>query len=218
MLHAFLPAFTGTAVEFFETAVIAYAMARAGYLREALSALVLGHALVFALAVLLVPVQGVLPVTWLRLAAALMLTAMGLHWTQKSLRRWLANQRPRWAEDPLANVPVPLRLPSVDASHGDAAVVFSGFMFVVMFKSSVIEAVEILIVVFPVAAATSAWGPVLLGVGCGITAVAIAMWLLHGQMRRVPEVLIKLWTGVLLLALGLWWLIELALEHPGTMT
>lgn len=217
MLHAFLPAFTGTAVEFFETAVIAYAIARAGYVREALSALVLGHALVFALAVLLVPIQGVLPVPWLRLAAALMLTAMGLHWTQKSLRRWLAHQRPHWAEDPLASVPIPPRSTSIDTSHGGAAGMFSGFMFVVMLKGSVIEAVEILIVVFPVAAATSAWGPVLLGVVCGITAVALAMWLLHGQMRRVPEVLLKLWTGVLLLALGLWWLIELALEHWGAV-
>jgi uncharacterized membrane protein len=215
MLHAFVPAFTGTAVEFLETAVIAYAIARAGYVREAVSALVLGHVLVFALAVLLVPIQGVFPVTWLRLAAALLLTAMGLHWTQKSLRRWLAHQRPRWAEDPLASVPVPPRPSPTGAGHGAAVVAFSGFMFVVMLKSSVIEAIEILIVVFPVAAATSAWGPVLLGVIGGIVAVGIAVALLHGQMRRVPEVLLKLWTGVLLLALGLWWLIEFALEHRG---
>jgi uncharacterized membrane protein len=201
MLHAFLAAFTGTAVEFFETAVIAYAIARAGYVREALSALILGHLLVFALAVLLVPVHGALPLTWLRLAAALMLTAMGLHWTQKSLRRWLAHQRPRWAEDPLSAVPLPAA----------ASAAFSLVVFVVMLKSAVIEAVEILIVVFPVAAATSAWGPVLLGVACGIVAVAIGALLMHGQLERVPEVLLKLWTGVLLLALGLWWLVELAL-------
>jgi uncharacterized membrane protein len=202
MLHAFLAAFTGTAVEFLETAVIAYAIARAGYVREALSALILGHVLVFALAVLLVPMQGALPVTWLRLAAALMLTAMGLHWTQKSLRRWLAHRRPRWAEDPSSAVPLP----------SAASAVFSLVVFAVMLKSAVIEAVEILVVVFPVAAATSAWGPVLLGVACGIVAVAIGGLLLHGRLERVPEVLLKLWTGVLLLALGLWWLVELALS------
>lgn len=203
MLHAFLAAFTGTAVEFFETAVIAYAIARAGYVREALSAMVVGHVLVFALAVLLVPVQGALPVTWLRLAAALMLTAMGVHWTQKSLRRWLAHQRPRWAEDPLSTVALPAA----------ASAAFSIVVFVMMVKSAAIEAIEILIVVFPVAAATSAWGPVLLGVACGIVAVGLGALLLHGQLRRVPEVLLKLWTGLLLLALGLWWLIELALDH-----
>jgi uncharacterized membrane protein len=211
MLHAFLAAFTGTAVEFLETAVIAYAIARAGYVREALSALVLGHLLVFAMAVMLVPVQGALPVTGLRLAAALMLTAMGIHWTQKSLRRWLAHQRPRWAEDPLSALP----LPPAAGGGGSAgvAVAFSLAVFVVMLKSAVIEAIEILIVVFPVAAATSAWGPVLLGVACGIVAVAVGALLMHGQLKRVPEVLLKLWTGVLLLALGLWWLAELALEH-----
>lgn len=201
-LHAFVPAFTGTAVEFFETAVIAYAIARAGYVREAVSALVIGHVLVFALAVLLVPMQGALPVTWLRLGAALMLIGMGAHWTQKSLRRWLAHQRPRWAEDPLGAV-------QVEPAAGAAAAAFSAAVFVLMLKSSMIEAVEILIVVFPVAAATSAWGPVLLGVAGGILVVALGTWLLHGQLRRVPEVLLKLWTGVLLLALGLWWLIEL---------
>ena len=212
-LHAFAAAFTGTAVEFFETAVIAYALARAGYVREALCALVLGHVLVFALAVLLVPMQGALPVTGLRLAAALMLTAMGLHWTQKSLRRWRANSRPRWAEDPLGAVRI--APPASDAAG--SAVAFSAAVFAVMLKSSAIEAVEILIVVFPVAAATSAWGPVLLGVAGGILAVALGTWLLHGQLRRVPEVLLKLWTGVLLLALGLWWLIELALEQRGSL-
>lgn len=209
VLHAFLPAFAGTAVEFLETAVIAYAIARAGYVREALSALMLGHVLVFAGAVLLVPLQGALPVTWLRLAAALMLTAMGLHWTQKSLRRWRAHQHPQWAQDPLGGLPIP---PASTPAAG-TAMAFSTLVFVLMLKTSAIEAVEILIVVFPVAAATSAWGPVLLGVAGGIVAVALATWLLHGQLRRVPEVLIKLWTGVLLLVLGLWWLIDLALDH-----
>lgn len=207
MAQAFLASFSGTAVEFFETAVIAYAIVRAGYPREAILAVILGHVLVFALAVLLLPLQGLLPVFWLRLAAGLMLTAMGLHWTIKSLRRLRAQQRPRWAEDPLGKVNV------VPAAAG-AAAAFSPFVFLVMMKSSVVEAVEILVVVFPVAAATAGWGQVVLGVAAGIALVSLLAFALHGQLRKVPEVKLKLATGLLLLALGLAWLAELALDGP----
>lgn len=204
MAQPFLASFAGTAVEFFETAVIAYAIVRAGYPREALSAMVAGHVAVFALAVLLLPLHGMLPVFWLRLGAAVLLTAMGLHWTQKSVRRLLAGQRPRWADDPLGKVNV--------VPQSAPAAAFSWWVFLVMAKSSMVEAAEILIVVFPVAAASGAWGEALWGVAAGIVAVAAAMALLHGQLKKVPEVKLKLATGLLLTLLGVWWLAELYID------
>ena len=199
-MQPFLASFAGTAVEFFETAVIAYAIARAGYPREALSALVIGHVAVFAGAVLLLPLQGMLPVFWLRLLAALLLTAMGLHWTLKSLRRLRAHQRPHWVDDPLGEVGV---VPAHAAGRA-----FSPWVFLVMAKSSVVEAGEILLVVFPIAAATGAWPQVLFGVAAGIVAVLLAAWTLHGRLKRIPEVKLKLGAGLLLLALGVLWLAE----------
>jgi len=201
MTQPFLAAFTGTAVEFFETAVIAYAIARAGFPREAIAALVAGHALVFALAVLLVPLQDVFPIFWLRLVAAALLTGMGLQWSVKSLARLRAHQRPGWVEDPLGTVQI------TPASPGEHR--FSPFVFLVMAKSSIVEACEILLVVFPVAAATGAWPQVLLGVAAGIAAVMLVALLLHGQLRKVPEVKLKLAIGLLLTGLGISWFIEL---------
>jgi uncharacterized membrane protein len=201
MIQPFLAAFSGTAVEFFETAVIAYAIVRAGHPREAITAVVVGHVLVFALAVPLVPLRGVLPLFWLRAGAAALLTAMGLHWTLKSWRRMRAQQRPRWAEDPLGKLHI--------TTAALTAQGFSGFVFVVMLKSSIIEAIEILIVVFPIAAATSAWSAVLSGVAAGIVAVLLLAMLLHGQLKKIPEVKLKLLTGLLLTTIGVLWLVEL---------
>lgn len=201
MIQPFIASFTGTAVEFFETAAIAYAIIRAGYPREALSALVVGHALVFALAVFLVPFQAAFPIFWLRLVAALLLTSMGLYWSLKSLKRMRAQQRPRWVEDPLGKVGI---TPAIGA-----ATPFSVFVFFVMGKSSVLEACEILLVVFPIAAATATWSTVIWGVVAGILVVLFSMWILHGQLKKVPEVKLKLGIGLVLCAIGVSWLIEL---------
>lgn len=220
-LQAFIAAFGGTAVEYFETVVIAYAIVRAGYPREALTALVAGHAAVFVLALFAAPLYGVLPVFWLRLAAGLMLTAMGLHWTQKSLRRLWAGRRPRWAEDPLGKLRVtPLQGASpADAggavAHAGTVAAFSVFVFLVMLKSSVVEAGEILLVVIPVAAAHGAWAPVVWGVAAGMVAVSLLALALHGQLKKVSEVKLKLAIGLLLTALGAAWLIEMALARGG---
>jgi len=211
-LSSFLAAFSGTAVEFFETVAIAYAIIRAGYPREAIAALVLGHVAVFVLGLFLAPLHGLLPLFWMRLAAGLLLTAMGLHWTQKSLRRLWAGRRPRWAEDPLGK----LQVTPVDAGTMQAGTAaFSIFVFFVMLKSSVVEASEILLVVFPIAAAHAAWAPVIWGLAAGIAAVTLVALLLHGQLRKVSEVKLKLVIGLLLTVLGTMWLVEMYTGRGG---
>jgi len=82
-----------------------------------------------------------------------------------------------------------------------------------MGKSSVVEAAEILLVVFPVPAASNAWAEVLLGVAAGITAVLIVGAALHGQLKKVPEVKLKLVVGLVLTVLGLSWLLELYRDY-----
>jgi len=205
MTEPFVASFVGTAVEFFETAVIAYAIVRAGYPREALSALVVGHLTVFAAAMFLFPLHHAFPIFWLRLIAAVLLTSMGLHWSVKSAKRLHAHRRPGWAEAPLEEIGV--------VPRASSAVAFSLFVFLVMGKSSVVEAAEILLVVFPVAAASNAWAEVLLGVAAGITAVLIVGAALHGQLKKVPEVKLKLVVGLVLTVLGLSWLLELYRDY-----
>ncbi len=200
MLRPFLTAFSGTAVEFFETVAIAYAILRAGYPREAISATAVGHVLVFIGAIFLWPLHQLIPVFWFRLVAASMLTLMGLYWTEKSLRRSSLGTRPRWVTDPLGKVGIePI----------GSATAFSALVFFVMLKSSVVEAFEILLVVFPIGAATGEWLGIVAGAGLAILLVTFGAILLHGQLKRVPEVRLKLVTGLLLFAIGVSWLLEL---------
>src|SRR5262245_25876840 len=116
MIRTFLTSFTGTAVEFFETVVIAYAILRAGFPREAISATVIGHILVFAAAVFLWPLQHLIPIFWFRLVAAALLTVTGLYWTAKSTKRLLQQRRPRWVDDPLGKVGLSETMPSATFS------------------------------------------------------------------------------------------------------
>lgn len=200
MFRPFLTAFAGTAVEFFETMAIAYAILRAGYPREAISATAIGHLLMFIAAIFLWPLHEFVPVFWFRLVAASLLTLTGAYWTRKSIRRNSQGQRPRWVTDPLGKVGI---------EPGGAATGFSAVVFLVMLKSSVVEAFEILLVVFPVGAATGAWLGIVAGAGLAILLVALGTVLLHGQLKRIPEVRLKLATGILLLAIGVSWLFEL---------
>lgn len=200
MQQPFLAAFLGTAVEYFETVAIAYAIIRAGYPREAISATAVGHVLVFIAAIFIWPVHELVPVFWFRLVAASMLTLMGLYWTVKSIRRLMGGRRPRWVDDPLGKVGV---------SSVPHTALFSLLVFFIMLKSSVIEASEILLVVFPLAASQSTWTPVLAGAASGIVGVTVLAVILHGQLKKVPEVRLKLITGVVLALIGGSWLIEL---------
>ncbi|HBJ85248.1 MAG TPA: hypothetical protein DDZ88_15515 [Verrucomicrobiales bacterium] len=200
MQQPFLAALLGTSVEYFETVAIAYAIIRAGYPREAISATVVGHVLVFIAAIYIWPVHELVPVFWFRFVAAFMLTLMGLYWTVKSIRRLMAGRRPRWVDDPLGKVGV---------SSAPHVALFSLLVFFIMLKSSVIEAFEILLVVFPIAASQSTWTPVLAGAASGIVGVTVLAVILHGQLKKVPEVRLKLVTGVVLALIGGSWLIEL---------
>ena len=200
MMRSFLTAFLGTAVEFFETVAIGYAILRAGFPREAVSAIVLGQILVFIAGIFLWPLHQYIPIFWFRMTAASLLTWMGLYWSIKSVRRLYNGKRPGWVTDPLGKVGV---LPD------STGAVFSIFVFLVMLKSSAVEAFEILLIIFPVGAASHDWVSIISGAMLAIILVSAGVWLLHGHLKKVPEVILKLATGILLFAIGVSWLLEL---------
>src|SRR3546814_3152410 len=107
-----------------------------------------------------------------------------------------------WVEQPLAKIGV----------GAESSGRFSPFVLLVMTKSSAVEALEVLIVVAPVALAARAWPAALGGILLAITLVSILAVLLHGRLKAVPEVRLKLATGLALLIIGLLWTIELSLE------
>ena len=200
----FIAAFAATAVEFFETVVIAYAVIRLGHWREAASAVVVGHALVAISAMSLYRLDLPLPLEALRLVAALLLLATGAYWTLKSLKRLRAQQRPRWVDDPIGKL-------GVDAVQLSRSA-FSIGVFVVMLKTAVVEAAEIAFFVLPIASADRAGVPAILGCLAAIALVLLAARLAHRQLRDVPEVKFKLGAGLVLTLIGLIWLLEFALE------
>src|SRR3546814_6032556 len=95
MLQVFITALLSTAVEFFETLAIAYALARAGYRREAIVGTMIGQLLIVFVALVSPWPAAVLPVTALRALAAALLMATGLYWSWTSWRRLRAHQRPQ---------------------------------------------------------------------------------------------------------------------------
>lgn len=202
--QAFASAFVGTATEFFETVVISYALFRAGYRREVAISVIVGHLAVFALAFVFYRFFEQLPLFWLRLGAALMLLCMGAYWTAKSAKRLKQHKRPRWVEDPLGKAKLEPRV---------AAVSFSALALLAAMKTSVVEAAEIVVVVLPIAVTSSAIVTVILAVCAGITAVLVMAAVMHRRLRAVPEVWIKLLAGIILTALGGWWIFEAFTEH-----
>src|SRR3546814_5958642 len=80
MLQVLITALLSTAVEFFETLAIAYALARAGYRREAIVGTMIGQLLIVFVALVSPWPAAVLPVTALRALAAALLMATGLYW------------------------------------------------------------------------------------------------------------------------------------------
>lgn len=200
----FIAAFAATAVEFFETVVIAYAVIRLGHWKEAAWAVLLAHVFVGFAAVFLYQLHSQIPVEGIRLVASLLLLATGGYWTIKSWKRLRARRRPRWVDNPIEKLGV------------DALIIekrtFSIVVFLVMTKSALIEAVEITVFVLPTALAAQAGLAALAGCAAAIAAVLIVAALAHTQLRNVPEVKLKLGAGLVLTSLGIVWLVEFFLD------
>jgi uncharacterized membrane protein len=84
---------------------------------------------------------------------------------------------------------------------------FSRINFILMTKSSALEALEVAIVVVTLGLA-SGLGEALLGTALALLLTVGVVAVLHGHLLKVPEVLLKLGAGVMLMAFGTFWLGE----------
>ena len=189
----------GASVEFFETAAIAYAIARSGYLREAVWGTLTGLVIVAAATAVLGISLQVIPLHLLQILIGLVLLWFGWGWYKKSILRQAKHKRAGWITDPL----------EAEGIHLDNQPRrFNRLNFVVMMKSSALEALEVALVALPLGLASRAWNEAILAVGLSLLLTIVVVALLHGYLVKVPEVLLKLGTGVLLLAYGTFWLGE----------
>ena len=153
-IHIALASFASAGIEFLETTAIAYALARTGYPREAITGTIVGTLLVIIPAVFVWPLFGMVPVHIFQLAVGTMLLWLGSSWSIKSIRRKLHHQRAGWIQNPLHR-------------HGDniesAPKRFSYANALVMTKSAAIEGFEVCMIVTAMSLASRAWLSALIG-------------------------------------------------------
>ncbi|MBP0016718.1 MAG: hypothetical protein J7647_04075 [Cyanobacteria bacterium SBLK] len=190
----------GSFVEFLELVVIAYAIARSGYVREALWGSVIG---ILGIAVISFPfsqILQVIPLDILRVAIGSILIIFGLRWTRKSIRRQVQNKRAGWMSD------APLDAEGIILD--DETTNFNVLNFWIVTKSALLETLEIAILVITLGLASQSWSEAIGGAIAALLLSIIIIAILHNYLSNIPEVLIKLGAGVLLISLGTFWLGE----------
>ncbi len=119
---------------------------------------------------------------------------------QKSGTAQASGRRAGWLDDdPLAAEAISLET----EQRG-----FSTANFIVMTKSAALEAFEIAVIAITLGTASNAWREVLGAVGVAGVGSVVLVVALHAYLLKVPDVFIKLGTGILLSALGTFWLGE----------
>ncbi|MBO9998151.1 MAG: hypothetical protein J7641_03935 [Cyanobacteria bacterium SID2] len=195
-----IAAFGGAFVEFLEIAVIAYAIARSGYPKEAFWGSIVG---VLAIASISIPFSQVLeaiPLHFLEIAIGSILVVFGLRWVQKSVLRQASKTRAGWmSENPLESEHIVL---------DDRTSNFNLLNFWIVTKSSMLEALEVAILIVTLGLASQAWYEATIGAIVALVFSIVLVAILHQYLLNVPEVSIKMGAGILLSALGTFWLGE----------
>lgn len=195
----FITVLGGASVEFFETAAIAYAVARSGYPREAIWGTAAGVAIVAIAAAILGTGLQAIPLHLLQILIGFVLIWFGWGWYKKSILRRAKHRRAGWITNPLEAEGIQL-----ETQHQH----FSRLNFIIMLKSAALETLEVALVVLPLGLATGAWAEGLAAVGIALLVTIALVALLHGYLVKIPEVLLKLGAGILLLSYGTFWLGE----------
>jgi Ca2+/H+ antiporter, TMEM165/GDT1 family len=202
----FIGATLSSGIEFLEIVAIAYALSSTGYRREALLGSLAGIVGVAVAGALLGPELILFPLRWLQVAAGLVLIYFGWKWTKKSILRQVAGKRAGWIENPLRNK-------SVETDTSPTR--FSYLNFVVMTKCAALETFEVALIVITIGLSSRAWLEALSGAAIALVITVGLVISLHGYLRRLPDVFIKLGAGLMLLTLGTFWLFEgLGLKWP----
>ncbi|MDZ8237670.1 hypothetical protein [Nostoc sp. ChiQUE01b] len=198
-IGVFVSALGSASVEFIETAAIAYAIARSGYPREASLGVIVGLSVVSLAAIILGTQLQAIPLELLQIFIGLLLLWFGFGWVKKSVWRQVEGKRAGWVSDPLTSEGIFLETETTS---------FNFLNFILMTKSAALEALEVAIIVTTLGLASSAWNESLSGAILAFFLTTAVVTLLHGQLLQVPEILIKLSAGIMLMAFGTFWIGE----------
>ena len=202
----FIGATLSSGIEFLEIVAIAYALSSTGFRREALLGSIAGIVGVAIAGALLGPALVLFPLRWLQVAAGIVLIYFGWKWTKKSIVRQAAGKRAGWIDNPLRNKPL-------ETSPSQAG--FNYLNFVVMTKCAALETSEVALIVITIGLSSRSWLEALSGASIALAITVGLVISLHGYLRRLPDVFLKLGAGLMLLTLGTFWLLEgLGLKWP----
>jgi Ca2+/H+ antiporter, TMEM165/GDT1 family len=190
----------GAFIEFLEIVVIAYAIARSGYPREAIAGSIVGTLIVAAIAFPFSKVLKFIPLHWLEIFVGMTLIWFGGSWVRKSIQRQVEKRRASW----MSNSPLEAEGIVLD----DQSLNFNTLNFLIMAKSSFLENLEIAILIVTLGLASQAWYEALIGMTAALGVAVLIVAVLHRYLLNIPEVLIKLGVGILLSTLGTFWLGE----------
>lgn len=196
----FVAAAGSASVEFLETAAIAYAIARSGYVREAIWGTVVGLTVVAVVAIALGSSLQLIPLYLLQIFIGSLLIWFGWGWVKKSVLRQAKGKRAGWmSDDPLVAEGIFIETELED---------FSPLNFLIMAKSAALEGLEVAIIVTTLGLASMAWKEAISATILALLFSIGLVTLLHQYLLKLPEVLIKLGAGILLTAFGTFWLGE----------
>ncbi|MGD1937808.1 MAG: COG4280 domain-containing protein [Cyanophyceae cyanobacterium] len=187
-------------LDFLEIVVIAYAIARSGYKREAIAGCIVGISIVAIAAIALGTNIQMIPLHWLQMVTGAVLVWFGGGWAKKAVKRQVRGRRAGWMDgDPLAAEAISLDMDQQGFSVGN---------FVVMAKSAALEAFELAVIAITLGIASNAWYEILGAISLTFIGSIVVVLALHTYLLKVPDVMLKLSTGILLLSLGTFWLGE----------
>lgn len=203
----FLAALGSTSIEFLEVVAIAYAIGSSGYVKEAIWGSIVGLIAVLSVAIALGNGLQFLPLHPLQIVIGGLLLWFGWGWVQKSVRRLATGRRAGWIDDDV------LEKEGIILEQESEG--FSKLNFLIMTKSVALEALEIVVIVMTLGLATSAWYEAIAATGLALLLSLVVVVFLHRYLVQLPEVLIKLGAGIMLSAMGTFWLGEgMGVEFP----
>jgi uncharacterized membrane protein len=209
----FLTVFLACAVEAVEATTVVLAMGTARDWRSALSGVAAGLLLLVAVVAVLGPAISAVPLDALRLLVGGVLLIFGLQWLRKAVLR-ASGHKALHDEDAVFRQQLAA---AQSASAGGRGLVPDWYGFTVVFKSVVLEGLEVVFIAVtfganahdvPVAA-VAALIAILVVAGVGVV--------VRAPLSRVPENTMKFAVGVMLCAFGTFWGAEGAgVSWPGS--
>lgn len=208
----FVAVFLACAVESVEAATVVLAMGTSREWRSTLTAVAGGLTLLAFLVAVLGPAITALPLEVLQLVVGAVLLIFGLQWLCKAVLR-AGGRKALRDEDAAFRQQVAAAQSAVRQGRG---MVHDCYAFTVVFKSVVLEGLEVVFIAVSVGATEHAMGTASLAAVTAVVAVAAAAAMLRVPLARVPENAAKFVVGVLLCAFGTFWAGEgVGVSWPG---